>query len=319
MYAYCLGKGMPEDTAARWIRAGRAAREHPTIFDRLADGRLHLSGVVMLAPHLTHDNAREPLAAACGKTKAEIERVLAEWFPLPDLVTSIEPIPVAPSPPTCPEHVCEGKVQPAPERVDPAPRDRVKPLGPERFAMQVTIDAETHKLLREVQALLGHTVPSGDVAGVLRESLRIAKQALEKRRFAETSKPRPGRRTRSARHVPAHVRREVWQRDQGRCTFVSDSGHRCESRTRLEFDHVTPVARGGEATIVNLRLRCRAHNQYEAERVFGERFMARKRQRTRDRGRASDGAAEGRGTTRAEPPVYPPVCSTAPFVRMTSW
>jgi 5-methylcytosine-specific restriction endonuclease McrA len=185
--------------------------------------------------------------------------------------------------------------------------------------MQVTIDAETHKLLREVQALLGHTVPSGDVAGVLRESLRIAKQALEKRRFAETSKPRPGRRTRSARHVPAHVRREVWQRDQGRCTFVSDSGHRCESRTRLEFDHVTPVARGGEATIVNLRLRCRAHNQYEAERVFGERFMARKRQRTRDRGRASDGAAEGRGTTRAEPPVYPPVCSTAPFVRMTSW
>ena len=46
--------------------------------------------------------------------------------------------------------------------------------------MQVTLDAETHELLRDVQALLGHTVPSGDLAGVLRESLRLAKQALER-------------------------------------------------------------------------------------------------------------------------------------------
>jgi hypothetical protein len=46
--------------------------------------------------------------------------------------------------------------------------------------MQVTLDAETHELLRDVQALLGHTVPSGDLAAVLRESLRLAKQALER-------------------------------------------------------------------------------------------------------------------------------------------
>jgi 5-methylcytosine-specific restriction endonuclease McrA len=128
---------------------------------------------------------------------------------------------------------------------------------------------------------MGHTVPSGDIAAVLRESLKLAKQALEKKRCAATSEPRPGRRTKSARHIPARVRREVWRRDQGRCTFVSDNGHRCESRTRLEFDHVTPVARGGEATISNLRLRCRPHNQYAAERVFGARFMAGKRERER--------------------------------------
>jgi 5-methylcytosine-specific restriction endonuclease McrA len=145
--------------------------------------------------------------------------------------------------------------------------------------MQLTIDAETETLLRDVQALLGHTIPSGDLAAVLRESLRLAKQALEKRRYAQAAKPRPGRRTKCARHIPARVKREVWKRDQGRCTFVSDSGRRCESRTRLEFDHVTPVARGGEATVVNLRLRCRPHNQFTAERVFGERFMNGKRER----------------------------------------
>ncbi|HWV88895.1 MAG TPA: HNH endonuclease signature motif containing protein, partial [Burkholderiales bacterium] len=54
-------------------------------------------------------------------------------------------------------------------------------------------------------------------------------------------------------------------------------GHRCASRDYLEYDHVVPVARGGTATVENLRLRCRAHNQLEAERVYGREFMKHKR------------------------------------------
>jgi len=49
----------------------------------------------------------------------------------------------------------------------------------------------------------------------------------------------------------------------------------------MQFDHIDPVARGGEATVENIRLRCRAHNQYEAERVFGAGFMASKREAAR--------------------------------------
>ena len=75
------------------------------------------------------------------------------------------------------------------------------------------------------------------------------------------------------------MKRAVWERDGGQCTFVSESGHRCESRTRLEFDHVEPVATGGHATVKGLRLRCRAHNQFEAERAFGRDFMNTKRER----------------------------------------
>jgi hypothetical protein len=62
---------------------------------------------------------------------------------------------------------------------------------------------------------------------------------------------------------------------------VSDTGHRCGERVRLEFDHVEPVARGGRAKVAGLRLRCRAHNQYEAERAFGEGFMEHKRREHR--------------------------------------
>jgi hypothetical protein len=99
--------------------------------------------------------------------------------------------------------------------------------------------------------------------------------------------------------VPAQVRRAVWDRDQGRCTFVSAKGTRCKARRFLEFDHVDPVARGGQATVDRMRLRCRAHNQYEAERAFGAGFMNRKRHEprcateTRARNAATEQAARG--------------------------
>src|SRR5207247_4630763 len=80
------------------------------------------------------------------------------------------------------------------------------------------------------------------------------------------------------RHVPAHVKRAVWERDGGQCTFTSDSGRRCPARTRLEFDHVDEVARGGRASVAGIRLRCRAHNQYGAECTFGAEFMRHKRE-----------------------------------------
>ena len=59
---------------------------------------------------------------------------------------------------------------------------------------------------------------------------------------------------------------------------MSEGGHRCECRTRLEWDHAEPVAQGGQATAQGLRLRCRAHNQLEAEQAFGRDFMNTKRE-----------------------------------------
>jgi hypothetical protein len=108
----------------------------------------------------------------------------------------------------------------------------------------------------------------------------MTRRQLEKRKFAATSKPRQAgpRRSQKPRHIPAHVKRAVQERDQGQCTFVSESGHRCSARRFLEFDHIEPVARGGQATLDNLRLRCRAHNQYEAECAFGTEFMKHKRE-----------------------------------------
>jgi hypothetical protein len=66
------------------------------------------------------------------------------------------------------------------------------------------------------------------------------------------------------------VKRDVWQRDQGRCAFIGTSG-RCRETAFLEFHHVEPFAEGGLATVENIQLRCKAHNLYEASLVFGDR------------------------------------------------
>src|SRR6266536_4913795 len=71
MYAYCVGElRLCEQAAFKRIRAARTARQFPAVFPALAEGRLHLSAVVLLTPYLTPDNARELLAAVVGKSKA---------------------------------------------------------------------------------------------------------------------------------------------------------------------------------------------------------------------------------------------------------
>jgi 5-methylcytosine-specific restriction endonuclease McrA len=172
-----------------------------------------------------------------------------------------------------------------------------------RADVHCTVDRQK---LDQARALLSHCIPSGDLGQVLDRALDAVIREMEKRRFAATTRPRgraPRRVSANARHIPAHVKRDVWARDGGRCTFAGPNGHRCGERRFLEFDHVRPVALGGAATIAaaDLRLRCRAHNQYEAERVFGTGFMDRKREAAR---RARLAAREAREPVREKEEIH---------------
>jgi hypothetical protein len=312
MFAYCLQElRFSEEAAFKRIHAARTARSFPEIFVALADGRLHLSAVILLAPHLTEETAGDLLAAAAHRSKSEIEQLLAERFPKPDLPTRLEakaPLPVQAL--LTEQHAPGRVVAPGPTpsidrgTFEPvAARPKVSLRAPGRFALQLTVSQSTHDKLRYAQALLSHQVPNGELAQVLDRALDALISKLEKRKFAATKRPRYSqpRSSRSARHIPAHVRRAVWQRDQGRCTFVNESERRCSARHFLEFDHVNPVAQGGEATTANLRLRCRAHNQYAAECAFGAEFMSHKRQEAQRAAANTRGVvAEERARSRAE-------------------
>jgi hypothetical protein len=80
-------------------------------------------------------------------------------------------------------------------------------------------------------------------------------------------------RTVHSRYIATAVKRAVWWRDAGQCAFVSDAGHRCTERSFLELHHIQPYAMDGPATVSNISLRCRRHNQYEGEVVFGPRTL----------------------------------------------
>ena len=123
-----------------------------------------------------------------------------------------------------------------------------------------------------------HAVPDGDVGSILDRALTLLIDHLERRRFARAASPRasPSDGPASGRYIPASVRRDVWQRDKGRCAFVGRTG-RCRETAFLEFHHVAPYAAGGAATADNIQLRCRAHNQYEASLFFGD-ILVRERQ-----------------------------------------
>jgi 5-methylcytosine-specific restriction endonuclease McrA len=286
MHAYCVGElRLSEDAAAKRIHAARAARRFPQLYAALAEGRIHLSGVCLLAPHLTEENAGEMIQAAHHKRKSDIEELLARLFgPPPKRPAVMRPLVAAQHAPGHAEGdllmaMPRAEINEEPDRApaEHAPGHVEASTGPERFLLQVTIDGTTRAKIRYLQTLLSHAVPSGDVAQVLDRALDALIVNLEKRKFGAVAGPRRARPNERRRHIPAGIRRMVWERDGGQCTFVGANGTRCHAQRFLEFDHIDPVARGGLSVIQNLRPRCRTHNQYEAERALGAEFMNHKR------------------------------------------
>lgn len=279
LYDYCVQElGMSEDMACKRVIAARMARRHGGILPAIADGRLHLSGVVMLAPHLKQApaQARELLAAAERRTKAEIALLIATRFPSPDVPTSLRPI--GSSAPGRMEFI-ENSAFLTPFGPSAPPRPRIAPLSAESYELRGTISRRFHEKLVRIQELLSHAVPSGDVIEILERCADafIARAERTGSTGAPKSSPEvaPVASDPSQRHVPLELRRVVSQRDGGRCAFVIDSGRRCPSRRHLEFDHIVPLAKGGRTTLENLRLLCRAHNQHMAEVELGREFMQR--------------------------------------------
>jgi 5-methylcytosine-specific restriction endonuclease McrA len=303
MHAYCIGFfHFSRDVASQRIHAARAARDYPVLFTAVEEGRLHLSAVRLIAPHLTPDNVDELVAASTHRTCEEIEELIVRRFVrLETLREGSSPgerlspsgsLPKEGSSPSShdlasmvsqhavrhigPEAMDLGQV--APERgVVAAPR---QPAPKPEPSVWVALSKRAHEKLQYAQALLSHTF--ADASLVMERALDDLIAKAEKQKFAATEKPRAPRDSTRPRCIPAHVRRAVWKRDGGQCTFVSGSGRRCAARKLLEYDHIDPVARGGKATVDRMRLRCRGHNQREAERAFGAGFMEKKREEARD-------------------------------------
>ena len=313
LYIYCReGLGFSEDAAYNRKTAAQVARRFPVILDMLADGRLSLTAVRLLAPALTGANHGEALAAATGRSRREVEEIVARLDPKPDVRSTVRKL-TAPAV-AVPEREARETGHPAlfgdsPAGEEAAPgsqttvtarRPIVAPLAPERYRVQFTIGKGAERKLRRLQELLKREIPDGDPAVIFDRALTVLLEKVESRKHgvtprARTPKPAVPAAAARSRHMPAAVRREVVGRDAGRCAFVAVDGRRCTERAFIEYHHArTPYAHGGEETAQNIALHCRTHNAYEGRRIFGPHLPREIR-----KARAADEASRHRSGTAA--------------------
>ena len=275
LFAYCVERlHMSEAAAGKRITAARTARRFPLLLGMIARGEIHLCGVSLLAPHLTEANHAELLARARHLSKRAIEKLVVEIAPRPDMPSRVVTLPAIESAAAQDVHA-PGRVALGSERRHPA---AVAPLAPQRYQIRVTVDEETHAALCQLQDLLSHQIPDRDPAAIISRALAHELERTLARKTGATERPRaPKTPRRRNRHIPAAVRRAVWGRDGGQCAFVDDRGRRCSSRRFIELHHVNNWGRGAEHVPEEIQLRCRAHNQYQADIDYGPAFMAARR------------------------------------------
>jgi hypothetical protein len=296
MFVYCTQVlHLSEAEAYLRINAARAAREHPVLLTMLEDGRVHLSGIVQLAPHLTPENRDVLLERASYRSKREIEELLAEMFPRPDAPALMRKLPerrpALPPVLPCPEGPGTQKARLFPERVEQPgpvaptpPAAFVLPLSPARYKVQFTASAELHGKLERLQALMRSKIPDGDLAAIIEEAVSEKLVRLEARLFGAAKAPRTGLSdsdtSPGSRHIPAAVKRVVSERDGRRCRYEDEHGRRCSAREGLQYHHRHPFALGGGRDPANIILLCATHNGLSAEHDYGATTLARQRHAT---------------------------------------
>jgi hypothetical protein len=293
LFDFCLRRlGMSEDEACRRVAAARLVRRFPVALGMIERGQIHLTGLLMLRDHLTDEGGEPLLRAAAGKSKGELHHLLAELFPRPDVPSSIQTLTGSMASPAQTGHGPTGTVMSS--AAQPT-RSRIEPLAPARYRLEFTASAELKEKLERAPDLMRHTNPSGELSLIVERALDRMLAKLEKQRLAKATHARAGvlRPPTRRGYVPRAVRREVFERDGERCTFVDPSGRRCESRTWLELDHRVPRALRGADDASNLSVRCRAHNRLSAEEQFGREHMDRKAAKRRVCGKTAGKEAAG--------------------------
>jgi hypothetical protein len=191
LFAYCVeALGLSEGAAGRRVAAARVCRRFPEAFALVARGDLHLSALCALSPRLSADNASGLFETCRGKTRRQVDELLAARFPRADIRAQIRRLPVregvlpvasvlpnerdaadtAQSVVTAQPHELAAK---EPERTGgsaasvpvlqtPAARVReIEPLSFERFGVHFTADGELRELIERARAAVSVPVHGG--------------------------------------------------------------------------------------------------------------------------------------------------------------
>jgi hypothetical protein len=250
--------------------AAHLVQRYPEMVEPLRDGKLCMTVVLEVARVITPENSAVVLPQFFHRSKQEAKAIAVE----------ICPATVIPRREVVTEVSRPAKVQPV-ERVEthlfqgaaPSAPMKLEPLTPSLHRLHMTVSKQFIDKLEAARKGQGHAQPGASAEKVIEAALDLLLAHQAKRR-GEVKKPQQSPRpAKNPGHIPAAVRRAVWTRDDGKCTWPIDSGGTCGSTLRLEIDHVVPRARGGPSTIDNCRLTCAMHNQLAARQAYGDDWM----------------------------------------------
>ncbi len=301
--------GLSKGAAFYRKTAAELVQKFPEMIEPLRDGRLCLTSVVELSKVMTPENRGDVLPRFFHASKQEAKAVAAELKPAEaaphrTMVTAVRPLAAPPAavptrteerdriePPVHPDELeppAAPKAAPGPE-TPPSARSETEPLTAELNRLHVTVSRRFLDKLAAARAALSHSHPGASDEEILEAGLDLVLERQAKR-WGLVSKPRRDPPPSKPDHVPAHVRRAVWKRDEGRCQYPLEGGGICGSTYRVGLDHIQPKGLGGPSTIENSRLACKVHNQYAARLAYGDEWMDRF---TRGRSEAPGGAEPG--------------------------
>jgi hypothetical protein len=192
--------------------------------------------------------------------------------------------------------------------------------GPQQYQVQFSTTEEHVQLIERAKALLARQVPGKSLGELHLQAMKLLVATLEKQKFAVTDRPRKRATTSSralpaqphrqepmqdsatsqqspthapaprqgGRHIPAEVRRAVFERDGAQCSYVDERGERCREMRDLELHHRQPFGKRGPHTVENVTVHCSAHNALAAELDFGRQYMAERRDPLRHESLASE-------------------------------
>lgn len=301
MLDFCVrALGYARSSAGRRITAARCMKRFPELADMLEGNEVNVVTVACVAGILTLENKDEVLGRIRGRTQEEVEAIVARYRPrerVPDRVREVfvpRPAVTAALPAltrqvvvTQPAQTPAGKQSHCEtEYKDSSPKANEPPAQPEfesRVVLKFSVSKPFMGKLRRFRSLAWHRLPANATMEQVFEllldnalerddpALRHARRGEREKGKKKTTPAAGAAHTESnPRRIPAQMRDAVFVRDQGKCTFVGRTGHRCGSMNALQIDHIVPVARGGAASMDNLRLLCGYHNRLEAERILGK-------------------------------------------------
>lgn len=297
LFDFCVKRlGYAPGAAFRRSAAARAANNFPEIYARIQDGSLNLSSIALLSPHLKGASAAAIISRAAGRSKREVEALVADLVAArsaeieragtvdePQAELGFPDAGACPSAARAPKQdlspaafsasseaadAVSGRPPLSTSAAQAPSRDVIRAEAGGRSRISFTAEAPFAAKLEQAAALIG--APALRVELVLEAAL----DALIAARRPRGRRPERGGAARR-RSVAGWVKAEVWTRDGGRCSYRTDAGERCGSTRDLQYDHVLPWALGGASNDpANIRLLCRAHNLRLARKTFGDRVPA---------------------------------------------